>query len=323
MSIPGKINTLFITFLLLPFWSGCRVTEEASPRSSSATPQSLSTPEPTPLSLLDVQNAIFGFVLDEEPRDPAQLELFAHLLKDSRWNLQPQALDLKGMVKISAGPAKLGCSMAINGSNQCLPPEIRETPAFYLDRLETSNAAYQECVAANQCVRLYEMPFLPEHLAPDRPALLTVKQAERYCLWRGKRLPTEVEWEKAARGADGRRYPWGETPPTPARVNICGKDCPMIFADTAWDDGYAFTNPVDTFAVGDSPDGLRNMSGNVKEWVSADTPLPPDHYLARGASWYSTIDETPAHYRQVWRPGVRLDDKGVRCAADAAPPRAW
>jgi len=296
--------------------SACRAERKDQP-ASEATAGAETTS--APLSPLDVQNAVYGFVLDEEPRDAAQLELCAHLLQDLRWNLRPGEADRDNMAFIPAGRVKLGCPLAAKGGNQCLPIEERELPAFYLDRRETTNAEYRECVAANQCVRVYFMDFMPDHLAPDRPALLTPKQAERYCLWRGKRLSTEAEWEKAARGSDGRLYPWGDAPPTPELVNICGRRCPMPFADPAWDDGFAFTNPVDDFAAGDSPFGLRNMSGNVKEWTIADTPLPPDHFVARGASWYSTLDETRAHYRQVWRPGVRLDDKGVRCAADAEP----
>ena len=73
-------------------------------------------------------------------------------------------------------------------------------------------------------------------------------------------------------------------------------------------------NPIGLFAKGNSPYGLNQPCGNVKEWVKAEEKLPEHHYIARGGSWYSDINELRVTYRQYYRPEVRLDDKGVRCA---------
>jgi formylglycine-generating enzyme required for sulfatase activity len=241
-------------------------------------------------------------------------ELYEHTQEDARWGLKQRAPDTSGMALIPAGSFVIGFNQP-SPTHWWLQQQRRTVGAFYIDRTETTQADYARCVAEHQCLPVRVPTGIGE--APNNPTVLPYLLAERYCYWVGKRLPTEYEWEAAARGADGRLYPWGNEPPTPLRANICGAGCPFSWADPNWNDGSTYLAPVDSFPAGASPYGLLNMAGNVREWVTTDQPLDPEEYIARGASWYSPREELFAYSRQPWRPGMRVDDKGVRCAADA------
>jgi formylglycine-generating enzyme required for sulfatase activity len=126
--------------------------------------------------------------------------------------------------------------------------------AFWIDRTEVTNAQYRECMEAGVC----QEPdcWDDDHLnAPDQPVVcMTWADAQDYAAWVGGRLPTEAEWEKAARGTDGRIYPWGNSQPDCHKANFygCAND-PL---------------PVGSHPDGASPYGALDMAGNVREWVA-------------------------------------------------------
>ena len=147
--------------------------------------------------------------------------------------------------------------------------------AFEIDRVEVSNAAYRACVAAGHCAAIdyAACTFFrageqviggeldPSSQHEQAPVVcVTWEQAVAYCAWAGKRLPSELEWEKAARGDDGRRFPWGDAW-DPKAANWYDDESGSI-------DGYVTLAPVGSFPSGASPYGALDMAGNVWEWVA-------------------------------------------------------
>lgn len=181
---------------------------------------------------------------------------------------------LEGMIKIPAGSFWRGCNPANPNPYQCDSTQLmRETPyrqitlsEFYIDKFEVTQEQWAACVTANGCTNPAPVdPMVAQDAGydpnnkPDHPVSnVTWAQARSYCMWRGKRLPTEAEWEKAARGTDGRMYPWGDTPDPAA-------DC--MYANVGICSGSG-THAVGSHPAGDSVYGVADMAGNVSEFVA-------------------------------------------------------
>ena len=207
--------------------------------------------------------------------------------------------------------------------------------AFWIDQTEVTNAMYARCVASGGCRPHAEMPsFVSFHNYGEAAAdsypvrYVTWDDARAYCAWAGRRLPTEAEWEKAARGTDGRQYPWGNEPATGERDNFCDKTCPRSYRHTWMDDGYPDTAPVGSYLAGASPYGALNMAGNLREWVSSlyrpypyrpddgrEDMLSRDQRVVRGGHWDGSADFARVAYRVADRPEYQSSCVGFRCAS--------
>jgi formylglycine-generating enzyme required for sulfatase activity len=185
------------------------------------------------------------------------------------WWLRHQAKGLSPTVSLAAATA------AVGKDNRRVA-----FPALSVDVHEVSNEQYRYCVRASRCAAPLE-PYDHAHFADgdrDLPvAYVTAYDAARFCSWLGRRLPTEDEWERVARGTDGRRYPWGNAPPRPDQVNA------------AVVEGRAPAGPVPVdapaFAAGRSPDGVEHLIGNVAEWTATRVQDLGDAGVRRLGDW--------------------------------------
>lgn len=244
------------------------------------------------------------------------------------------ALEAKELCSEYSTPelARATCSLGVF-SNE-MPVHTVHLAGFWLDRFEVTNAQYQRCVAVGACslpARLdsYSRTRYYSSLEyADFPVIwVTWGQAAKYCAWAGGRLPSEAEWEYAARGPEGFTFPWGNVF-EPERLNYCDRSCEGV-SDPGYDDGYPDTAPVGSFPAGASWIGAHDLAGNVREWVAdwygyyvvgpISNPTGPEtgsSRIPRGGSWYDRPDDTRSTNRGENTPDYTRHKVGFRCAAD-------
>jgi formylglycine-generating enzyme required for sulfatase activity len=228
------------------------------------------------------------------------------------------------MVIIPAGPFIRGSAPG-EGRLDEQPRRKIYLNTFAIDKYEVSNGHYMkfldETLHKPPLNVFAERPFNEEEGIADLPVVqVTWHDAVDYCFWAGKRLPTEAEWEKAARGTDGRLFPWGDETPTPQRANF----------EKDWEGKKTFVE-VPALPEGQSPSGLFNLSGNVREWVqdwydaeyyssSPDkNPKGPEIGILkvlRGGSWRSFDTDVRATSRGKGGFALKTHGIGFRCARD-------
>jgi formylglycine-generating enzyme required for sulfatase activity len=224
-----------------------------------------------------------------------------------------------------AAPAVLiPAASFIMGDDEDSPRRDIYLDAFYMDKYEVTVSRYAKFLTATGNVRLpEEWPGDNNPQVGDFPVVgVDWWDANSYCRWADKRLPTEAEWERAARGGDERKYPWGNDAPGADQARF-GRP----YQGEVYKDGVA---QVGNHAKDQSPFGVYDLAGNVSEWVAdwyADSfsradvrnPKGPDSGTAkglRGGGWYDPPDRLTTTKRWQASPDHRSNDIGFRCARD-------
>jgi len=224
------------------------------------------------------------------------------------------------MAGVPASTFMMGCNQEVD--SECLeyekPCHEVTLDGYRIDVFETTQEEYAGCVNSGEC-NPPGCDWDPDSRARYPVVCITYQQAQDFCRWAGKRLCTEAEWERAARGTDGRKFPWGNQAP--------GCDLAVM------DDGGAGCGTLEAFAVGSKPEGrspcgAQDMAGNVLEWTAdwfgidyyqqspAENPPGPSSgtsRVMRGGSFNSTSLTMRTSYRAQAGPGSGYNNLGVRC----------
>jgi formylglycine-generating enzyme required for sulfatase activity len=305
MAIIGLAITATALFLSVPWVEKWIISRKSA--AVNATPLSSSSTD-SPPALLLTNSPTLMFTPQPEIYDP---------LPDSSDYIDPFGIPMR---LVPAGEFTMGSEIKYED-----PIHIVYLDAFYIDKYEVTNALYAACVAANVC----DPPKLTEsysHVSyygnPDfnnYPVIFVDwNMAKTYCEWRGAQLPTEAQWEKAARGTDGRTYSWGE-----------GIDCDRA---NYWrkDEGcVGETSPVGSYEGSASPYGAYDMTGNVWEWTAdwlsatyyqnspSKNPRGPKSGIwraMRGGAWNYVEDAVRTTIRPGNEPSFVAWDVGFRCS---------
>lgn len=238
----------------------------------------------------------------------------------SYWLVQRAAVSSKDgapLVRIEGGVFTMG-------DDEYFPMREVYVNPFYIDTVEVTTQRYAKFLAGNGSLA---PPDEWESVDVEKQGQLPVigvswNDAQAYCQWAGKRLPTEAEWERAARDSDQRMYPWGNEKPGAARAVFGHR------AESAYGGGLG---PVGTLDAGRSPEGVYDLEGNAAEWVSdwftesfpVDDVRNPkgaptgEKKVIRGSGWHEPVDRIGGSRRYQASPDNRTDDVGFRCAMDA------
>jgi formylglycine-generating enzyme required for sulfatase activity len=229
-------------------------------------------------------------------------------------------IDKMKLIYIPAGQVRLGAYIKIQrpGKRAYARPTV-QIHAFWISQTQVTNAMYARCVKAGACRKAIRKAINPHYYDPkyaNHPVVyVTWSDAGRYCKFTGGRLPTEAEWEKAARGNGNHVYPWGDRTRISRLANVANR--------------HTTTVPVGSYPYGASPYGVLDMGGNVREWVQDwfapsytlqppyDNPLGPASgklRVLKGASWHDSEKSSIIEARFAHLPESAGNNRGFRCA---------
>ena len=232
------------------------------------------------------------------------------------------------LVYVPAGEFLMG--VADDGSTVITDEQPQRTvylDAYWIDQTEVTNGQYAQCVAAEKCEEPLKISsethdfYYGNSVFNEYPVIyVSWSDANDYCAWAGRQLPTEAQWEKAARGTDQRIYPWGNEFTSTTLVN---------------NSSLGDVTKVSDFKNGASPYGVYNMAGNVWEWTAdwyhdsyygtygnSNNPIGPengDYRVKRGGSWGSDASLIRTTERSTGNPLDRLNSLGFRCVYNVVP----
>jgi formylglycine-generating enzyme required for sulfatase activity len=237
---------------------------------------------------------------------------------------QVAAADGMLLLYVPEGPFTMGTDEGYSNEG---PLHTVTLPAFWVDRTEVTNGMYALCVQAGACEppirktsNLIDYYYGFDGYVDYPVVWISWQNAANYCAWAGRRLPTEAEWEKAARGTDGRSFPWGASMPDETLVNF--------------DYNLKDVSQVGAYPTGASPYGALDMAGNVQEWtadwydeayyavspeIDPTGPESGSHRVTRGGAFTSNDRAVQTTHRFLDLPEKPSFDIGFRCVVDALP----
>jgi serine/threonine-protein kinase len=242
---------------------------------------------------------------------------------------KPPEKDGMEMVYVPAGDFKMG-SLDTDRPSATIERPQRSVflDAFWIDKTEVTNKMYEQCTAEGKCkppeskASSHQANYYGNSQFNNYPMInVAWEDARSYCTWAGRQLPSEAQWEKAARGTDARIYPWGNTPPSESLTNFS-----RLIDDTS---------PVGSYPDGKSAYGAMDMAGNVWEWVAdwySDSyytvspgknptgPATGTLRILRGGSYYNLAFALRVAARLPYAPTLHSPLAGFRCAQPASSP---
>jgi len=241
-------------------------------------------------------------------------------------------LDLMVMVYVPEGDFSMGSN---NWRLDEQPVHTVYLDAFWIDQIEVTNRMYTLCMAEGACLTPANSSYCGSSGFDNCPvANVDWNMAEAYCRWAGRRLPTEAEWEKAARGTDGRTYPWGNSSPTCSLATLLNLGYGTSLCES---ESWLELTIGGSHPAGASPYGALDMAGNVWEWVNdwysasyysqspegnPTGPASGNYHVLRGVSWMQNIESVRSAYRFGFGDNYDVGGHlgiGFRCARGAQP----